>query len=94
MARVAAALRCSASRSFLRVAVRRPWGPTTSGVPLYLLPLRTSSGNYTLIFSLWPILRRIPAELGRKTSCNGAGSKNGAERTQTQPRRPIVAQFR
>ena len=36
----------------------------------------------------------FPAELGPETRSNGSGSKNGAERTQNQPRRPILRPFR
>ena len=37
---------------------------------------------------------RFPAELGPETRSTGSGSKNGAERTQNQPRRPILRPFR
>ncbi len=35
------------------------------------------------------VLGRFPAELGPETRSNGSGLKNGAKRTQNQPRRPI-----
>ena len=37
---------------------------------------------------------RFPADLGTETHSNGSGSKNAAERTQNQPRRPILRPFR
>ncbi len=36
------------------------------------------------------VFGRFPAELGPETRANGSGSKNGAERTQHEPRRPII----
>ncbi len=40
------------------------------------------------------VFGRFPAELGPKTRSNGSGSKNGAECTQNEPRRPIIKPFR
>ena len=37
---------------------------------------------------------RFPAELGPETRSKGSGSKNGAERTQNQPRGLIRMSFR
>ncbi len=45
-------------------------------------------------FNLYLFLGRFPAELGPETRYNGSGSKNGAERTQNWPRRPILKPFR
>ncbi len=52
--------------------------------------LRVGHENYDfyLVFG-W-----VPAELGPETRSNGWGSKNDAERTQNQPRRPILRPFR
>ncbi len=36
---------------------------------------------------LWSVFGLLPAKLGPRTPLNGPGSKNGAERTDNQPRR-------
>ena len=40
------------------------------------------------------VFGRFPAELGPETRSNGSGSKNGAERSHNQPKRPIMRPFR
>ncbi len=40
------------------------------------------------------VLGRFPAKLSPKTPLNGPGSNNDVERTQNQPRRPILMPFR
>lgn len=39
--------------------------------------------------NLYLFFGRFPAELGPEALSNGSGSKNGSERTQNYPRRPI-----
>ncbi len=41
----------------------------------------------------WSVLGRFPAQLGPKTPPDGSGSKNGAERTQNPPMKPIRMPF-
>ena len=55
---------------------------------------RTYIRKLTSIFWFWSVLGRFSAKLGPKTPLNGSGSKNGVERTQNQPRRPIIVPFR
>ena len=52
---------------------------------------RRGNTNYNFYFGF---VGQFPAELGLETPLNGSGSKNGAERTQNQPRRPILRPFR
>ena len=44
-------------------------------------------------FNLYLVFDRFPAELGPETRSNGSGLTNGADRTQNEPRRPIINQF-
>ncbi len=63
-------------------------GPIPRG--LTLPPLRLGNEHYVfyLVFGLFP------AALGPETRSKRSGSKNGAERTQSYPRRPILKPFR
>ncbi len=45
-------------------------------------------------YNLCLVFGRFPAELGPETRSNESGSKNGAERTQNLPRRPILRPVR
>ncbi len=45
-------------------------------------------------YNLYLVFGRFPAELGPETRSNGSGSKNNAERTENQPRKPIRMPFR
>ncbi len=47
--------------------------------------------------AFWPflvVLGQLVAQVGPRTPLIGSGSKNGAERTQNQPRGPIRMRFR
>ncbi len=46
------------------------------------------------IYNVYLVFGRFSAELGPETRSNGSGSKNGAERTQNKPQRPIIRPFR
>ncbi len=55
-----------------------------------LLLLRAGNENCNLYVGFG----RFPAELGPETRSAGSGSKNGAERAQNQPGRPILKPVR
>ena len=40
------------------------------------------------------VFGRSPAALGPETRSDGSGSKHGAERTQSEPRKPSIRAFR
>ncbi len=53
-----------------------------------------SCGSGNTNYNFYLVFDRFPAELGPETPSNVSGSKNGAERTQNQPRRPMLRPFR
>ncbi len=77
-------------------AQNRPPEGRERGLPAIPNTFRTSGLNRKLKYRLkcWWLFGRFPAKLGPKTPLNGSGSKNGAERTYNQPRRPIQIPFR
>ncbi len=53
-----------------------------------------ASGRMIILVLVFDLVGRFLATVGPQAPFNGPGSKNGAERTQHQPRRPLLGSFR
>jgi hypothetical protein len=58
------------------------------------MAVKHMGGKIIIIDLCFAVLGRFFAAVGPKTPLNGSGSKNGAECTTKQPRKPIIRPFR